>query len=120
MRVLCTLNRIYREQPSDAGVAPSTSTPEPPSSITSHLHNDLSALRNLREGFIVRHGSEPSVSFRFGHQSTSNSTISLRVGDETTSTTTVPSTSDNFADQEMVINFLIGKQFYLSLMSLDI
>lgn len=90
---------ICREQPSDAGVAPSASVPEQ-SSITSHLHNDLSALRDLRTGFIVRHGSEPSVSFRFGHQSTSNSTISLRVGDE--STATVPSTSDSYNDHEMV------------------
>ncbi|KAL1495021.1 hypothetical protein ABEB36_010510 [Hypothenemus hampei] len=48
------------------------------SGITSDLHNHLNALRNLRQGFINQHGSEPSVSFRLSDQSTSSSTISLR------------------------------------------
>lgn len=37
-------------------------------------------LRSLRQGFIERHGSEPSVSLRYSDQSTSNSTISLGAG----------------------------------------
>ncbi|KAJ8954049.1 hypothetical protein NQ318_004353 [Aromia moschata] len=52
------------------------------SGVSSHLHNHLTTLRNLREGFIEQHGAEPSVSFRYSQQSTSNSTISLRVGNE--------------------------------------
>lgn len=52
------------------------------SPITNHLRGHLTALRNLRHGFIEQHGSEPSVSLRYSQQSTSNSTISLRVGDE--------------------------------------
>lgn len=46
------------------------------------MRSHLTALRNLRHGFIEQHGSEPSVSLRYSQQSTSNSTISLRVGDE--------------------------------------
>lgn len=46
------------------------------------MRGHLTALRNLRHGFIEQHGSEPSVSLRYSQQSTSNSTISLRVGNE--------------------------------------
>ncbi|KAJ8940357.1 hypothetical protein NQ314_010739 [Rhamnusium bicolor] len=77
------------------------------SSVTSHLHSHLTALRNLREGFIEQHGAEPSVSFRYSQQSTSNSTISLRVGNEVnrnyeegSGVTNVPSTSDNGANNQ--------------------
>ncbi|CAG9818494.1 unnamed protein product [Phaedon cochleariae] len=61
---------------------PLPSTTTPPATATAHLHGHLTALRNLREGFIEQHGAEPSVSFRYSQQSTSNSTISLRVGRE--------------------------------------
>ncbi|XP_056648569.1 DDB1- and CUL4-associated factor 6-like isoform X1 [Diorhabda sublineata] len=63
---------------------------------TSHLHCHLIALRNLREGFIEQHGAEPSVSFRYSQQSTSNSTISLRVSNRNNAneSATVPSTSE--------------------------
>lgn len=57
-------------------------TPRTTSTLGSHLHSHLTVLRNLREGFIEQHGAEPSVSFRYSQQSTSNSTISLRVGNE--------------------------------------
>lgn len=60
----------------------SNTTTEYASPITNHLRSHLTALRNLRHGFIEQHGSEPSVSLRYSQQSTSNSTISLRVGDE--------------------------------------
>lgn len=69
------------------------------STITTHLHNHLTALRNLREGFIEQHGAEPSVSFRYSQQSTSNSTICLRVannqsnGTDSQDNANVPSTS---------------------------
>ncbi|CAH1105725.1 unnamed protein product [Psylliodes chrysocephalus] len=76
------------------------------SGITSHLHNHLTALRNLREGFIEQHGAEPSVSFRYSQQSTSNSTISLRVSnrrnfeESTGEVSTVPSTSEREESNE--------------------
>nr|XP_023015417.1 DDB1- and CUL4-associated factor 6-like [Leptinotarsa decemlineata] len=89
---------------SSSGQEPSSSNPENlnRSTITSHLHNHLTALRNLREGFIEQHGAEPSVSFRYSQQSTSNSTISLRVGREVNRTfgedvLTAPSTSEGAA-----------------------
>ncbi|XP_028135680.1 DDB1- and CUL4-associated factor 6 isoform X1 [Diabrotica virgifera virgifera] len=72
----------------------------PRAGITSHLHTHLIALRDLREGFINQHGAEPSVSFRYSQQSTSNSTISLRVNNRSffeenpPTASTVPSTSE--------------------------
>lgn len=55
---------------------PSTSSAEP-SRLSSDLHNNLNILKNLRQGFMNQHGTEPSVSFKYSNQSTSNSTISL-------------------------------------------
>ncbi|CAH1964979.1 unnamed protein product [Acanthoscelides obtectus] len=73
-----TTNQETNQSTSETPTTPSSNR----SNITSHLHNHLTALRNLREGFIEQHGAEPSVSFRYSQQSTSNSTISLRVGNE--------------------------------------
>lgn len=78
-------------------------TNENQSTISSHLHNHLTALRNLREGFIEQHGAEPSVSFRYSQQSTSNSTISLKVATNqpttaSTSNASAPSTSTSGND----------------------
>ncbi|KAG5889420.1 hypothetical protein JTB14_032754 [Gonioctena quinquepunctata] len=90
----------------NSSVAPDASQSNPEtwnrSNITSHLHSHLTALRNLREGFIEQHGAEPSVSFRYSQQSTSNSTISLRVGREVSrsfgeESSSVPSTSESAA-----------------------
>ncbi|ENN75936.1 hypothetical protein YQE_07472, partial [Dendroctonus ponderosae] len=61
----------------------STATRDGNSTVTSELHGHLAALRNLRQGFINRHGAEPSVSFRYSDQSTSSSTISLRANNQT-------------------------------------
>ncbi|XP_019875248.1 DDB1- and CUL4-associated factor 6 [Aethina tumida] len=68
--------------------------------VVGALQNHLSALQHLRAGFIEQHGAEPSVSFHYSQQSTSNSTISLRVGgdvdgnfDDDEEAGTVPSTS---------------------------
>jgi hypothetical protein len=52
------------------------------SACVTSLYSHLTTLRNLRDGFIEQHGSEPSVSLRYSQQSTANATISLRVGDE--------------------------------------
>ncbi|KAJ8924994.1 hypothetical protein NQ315_001159 [Exocentrus adspersus] len=79
------------------------------STLGSHLHSHLTVLRNLREGFIEQHGAEPSVSFRYSQQSTSNSTISLRVGNEVNNrncdgpdeTTNAPSTSESDDNEGM-------------------
>lgn len=78
----------------------SSSTSDRRSNITSHLHNHLTALRSLREGFIEQHGAEPSVSFRYSQQSTSNSTICLRVVNQGNNNNqqdaaNVPSTSES-------------------------
>lgn len=65
-----------------------------PSNVTSRLHNELTALRSLREGFINHHGSEPSINFHFSRQSTWNSTIRLQVSSTSegqNSTTSSPS-----------------------------
>ncbi|XP_050294359.1 DDB1- and CUL4-associated factor 6-like [Anthonomus grandis grandis] len=71
-------------EPATPHQEPSTSsaTTEGSSPVTSDLHNHLTALRNLRQGFINQHGAEPSVSFRYSDQSTSSSTISLRANNE--------------------------------------
>lgn len=92
-------------------------TNQNPSSITSHLHNHLTALRHLREGFIEQHGAEPSVSFRYSQQSTSNSTISFMVANdqsnsgESQDNANVPSTStvnsnDRTSAGEPMVNIL--------------
>nr|CAH7766204.1 unnamed protein product [Callosobruchus chinensis] len=98
-----------------------TSTPgSNRSNITSHLHNHLTALRNLREGFIEQHGAEPSVSFRYSQQSTSNSTISLRVGNEVNRNEA--NTSKACADtgnQENVTNNKTEEQMHTSDVELD-
>lgn len=71
------------ENPNEAEAQGASNAPtEYPSPITVRLRSHLTALRNLRHGFIEQHGSEPSVSLRYSQQSSSNSTISLRVGDE--------------------------------------
>lgn len=84
-------NNMETDQPTQNPAAGSSSTtqdnnpdgtPRTSSTLGSHLHSHLTVLRNLREGFIEQHGAEPSVSFRYSQQSTSNSTISLRVGNE--------------------------------------
>ncbi|CAG9859508.1 unnamed protein product [Phyllotreta striolata] len=85
------------EQSGNAPTNPETDSSSPRTGITSHLHNHLTALRNLREGFIEQHGAEPSVSFRYSQQSTSNSTISLRVSNRREvdeDVATAPSTSE--------------------------
>ncbi|XP_018321214.1 DDB1- and CUL4-associated factor 6 isoform X2 [Agrilus planipennis] len=66
------------ETPTTSG----SSTTEYKSPIVGHLHSHLTALKNLRHGFIEQTGSEPSVSLKYSEQSTSNSTISVRVGNE--------------------------------------
>ncbi|CAH0547483.1 unnamed protein product [Brassicogethes aeneus] len=77
------LNESSNQVFSDSEMSPSSSNVHlPRSNSGSNLHTHLSTLRHLREGFIEQHGSEPSVSFRYSQQSTSNSTISLRAGGE--------------------------------------
>lgn len=88
--------------------SPSTSSSEERqsegSACVTSLYSHLTTLRNLRDGFIEQHGSEPSVSLRYSQQSTANATISLRVGDEynrgnfdssQNDTSPVPSTSQS-------------------------
>lgn len=88
------------------------------STITTHLHNHLTALRNLREGFIEQHGAEPSVSFRYSQQSTSNSTICLRVanntsnGDNSQDNANVPSTSATENSNTETAEAMVNIQFY--------
>lgn len=90
------------------------STSEPATSeatgspCVSRLYNQLTTLRNLREGFIEQHGQEPSLSLRYSQQSTANATISLNVGDEIgrarvdtlNSNKSVPSTSQTQASKK--------------------
>ncbi|XP_066159238.1 DDB1- and CUL4-associated factor 6-like isoform X2 [Euwallacea fornicatus] len=83
--------QISASEPVTPSPETGTTNRETSSNVTSDLHNNLAALRNLRQGFINEHGAEPSVSFRYSGQSTSSSTISLRANNESDSSDATPS-----------------------------
>lgn len=57
-----------------------------PQQSNSTVNSEFTSLRDqlstLREGFIEKHGSEPSVSLHYSEQSSTNSTIKIGVSDE--------------------------------------
>nr|CAI5835260.1 unnamed protein product [Callosobruchus analis] len=118
-----TTDTSTTNQETNQTTSETTTTGSNRSNITSHLRNHLTALRNLREGFIEQHGAEPSVSFRYSQQSTSNSTISLRVGNEVNrncenegNTSNAPANPEN---QGNVTNNKTEEQMHTSDVELD-